>query len=187
MALRPKADMAPHDVAADSGLGKLVPGAEGVRQRLAVPASTQSGKPEIPGAVRKSVGTAETGMTQNEALLLKSFVKEGFVGLSSRMDRSERRREKETSTLMDFLKQSFSNLSDRMDRSGKTQEKRTEDLEERMDRAAKAKGKRAKYLLRRLDRIAEREMKFFRLIAISIGATAIVLGAPLYLPLFNSG
>ena len=141
----------------------------------------------MPGTIGESAGTSETGMTQNEAFFLMSFVKEGFSNLSSRMDRSERRREKESSTLMDFLKRNLLSLSARMGRSGKTQEKRTEDLEERMDRAAKAKGKRTKYLFRRLDRIAEREMKFFMWIMGGFGATALVLGVPLYLFLFNSG
>ena len=119
-------------------------------------------------------------MTRNEAFFLMSFVKEGFSSLSSRMDRSERRREKESSTLMEFLKQSFSSLSDRMDRSEKAREKRTEDLAERVGKSEDTLGKR-------MDRIAERELKFFMWIMGGIGAMTLVLGVPLYLSFFNSG
>ena len=187
MALRANTNLAPHGVAVGSGSGKPAPGAEEDQQGSTAPARADSGAPEMPGTIGESAGTSETGMTQNEAFFLMSFVKEGFSNLSSRMDGSERRRKKESSTLMDFLKRNFLSLSDRMNRSGKTQEKRTEDLAQCMDRAAKAKGKRAKYLLRRLERISERELKFFIWIMGCFGVTALVLGVPLYLSFFNLG
>ena len=181
MALRLKENLTPQDVAADSGSGKSAPGVEEARQGSTAPAEADGGAPETPGTVRKSsMGTSETGMTRNEAFFLMSFVKEGFSSLSSRMDRSEKRREKESSVLMDFMKQSFSSLSDRLDRSEKAREKRTEDLAERVEKSEDTLGKR-------MDRIAERELKFFVWIMGGIGAAALVLGVPLYLPLFNSG
>ena len=185
MALRANTNLAPHGVAAGSGSGKPAPGAEEVQQGSTAPAGADGG---APGTVRKSsMGTSETGMTQNEALLLVNFVKEGFASLSSRMDRSEKRREKESSTLMDFLKQSFSSLSNRMDSSEKAQEKRTEDLAERVGRSETAQEKSAGNLEKRMDRIEERQLKFFIWIMGCFGATVLVLGVPLYLPLFNLG
>ena len=126
-------------------------------------------------------------MTQNEASFLMSFVKEGFASLSSRMDRSEKRREKESSTLMDFLKQSFSSLSSRMDRSEKAQEKRTDDLAERVGRSETAQEKSTDNLGKRMDRIEDRLLKFFMWIMGGFGAVTIVLGVPLYLSFFNLG
>ena len=173
MAFRENANMAPQDVAAGSG--------------SAVPLGADSGAAENSQAVGKSAGTADKSMTQNEALFLVNFVKEGFANLSGRMDRSERRREKESPTLMDFLKQSFSSLSDRMDRSETAQEKRKEDLAERVGRSGTAQEKSADNLEKRMDRIEERQLKFFIWIMGCFGATALVLGVPLYLPLFNLG
>lgn len=186
MALRENANMAQQDVVAGSGSGKSAPGVEEARQGPVVSPVADGGVPRDSEYAGKSAGAAEPGMTQNKVSFLLSFVKEGFASLSSRMDRSEKRQEKESSTLMDFFKQSFSSLSARMDRSEKAQEKRTEDLAERVE-ATKAKEKRARYLLRRMDRIAKRELKFFMWIMGGFGAMGVVLGVPIYLSFFNLG
>ena len=180
MAPRLKSNLTPQDVAADSGSGKSAPGAEGTWQGSAAPAGADGGVSETLGTIGESAGASETGMTRNEAFFLMSFVKEGFSSLSSRMDRSGKRQEKDFSNLMEFLNQSFSSLSDRMDRSEKAREKRTEDLAERVGKSEDTLGKR-------MDRIAERELKFFMWIMGGIGAMTLVLGVPLYLPFFNSG
>ena len=179
MALRSKSNPTPQDAATGSGSEKA-PEAGEARRASAAPHAADSGVSENPPSVGRSVETAETGMTQNEASFLMSFVKEGFASLSSRMDRSEKRREKESSILMDFMKQSFSGLSGRMDRSEKAREKRTEDLAERVGKSEDTLGKR-------MDRIEDRLLKFFMWIMGGIGAAALVLGVPLYLSFFNSG
>ena len=144
MAFRENANMARQDVAAGSG--------------SAVPPEADSGDLENSQAVGKSAGTADKGMTQNEALFLVNFVKQGF-----------------------------SSLSDRMDRSETAQEKRKEDLAERVGRSGTAQEKSADNLEKRMDRIEERQLKFFIWIMGCFGATVLVLGVPLYLPLLNLG
>lgn len=180
MALRTNANLTPQDAAADSGSGKSAPEAEVTWRGSAAPAGADGRVSGTLGTTGESAEASETAMTRNEAFFLMSFVKEGFSSLSSRMDRSERRREKESSTLMEFLKQSFSSLSDRLDRSEKAREKCTEDLAERAGKSEDTLGKR-------MDRIEDRQLKFFMWIMGGIGAMTLVLGVPLYLPFFNSG